>query len=145
MIFTVTDTGTVYFEHAAAPCHDTVQDDGRNLRFARSLRLRRAAVQDEMEACQRLADALFAEFTELAETDKALRAALTRLELHLQVSGAYYICDEQISLVLDRIAEVGADIRRFCEYLGVEGIAKIPAHEFDDALAALEAKRRRAA
>jgi hypothetical protein len=74
-----------------------------------------------------------------------LRAALTRLELHLQVSGAYYICDEQISLVLDRIAEVGADIRRFCEYLGVEGIAKIPAHEFDDALAALEAKRRRAA
>jgi hypothetical protein len=74
-----------------------------------------------------------------------LRCAQLQVELRLQRSGAYFLSLEQQNVVLDRIAEVRADIRRFCKYMGVEGIAKIPAHTFDDALAALEAKRRRAA
>jgi hypothetical protein len=54
------------------------------------------------------------------------------IELRRQRAGAYFLSDEQQKIVLDRIAEVGADIRRFCAYLRVEAVAKIPAHEFDD-------------
>jgi hypothetical protein len=96
----------------------------------------------QQEECYRLADAYLDEFEELAEADKALRSALMKVELRLQRARAYFLSDEQQSVVLDLIAEVGADIRRFCEYMGVKGIEKIPAHEFEDAVSALEAKRR---
>jgi hypothetical protein len=124
----------------------------RDKRVAQAIRLRRKAIRDEMEACVRqqeeayhLADVLLNKFLELAETDKPLRGALARVELRLQRAGAYFLSDEQARAILDRIADVGADTRRFCAYLGVEAVAKIPAHEFGDALAALEAKRRRVA
>ena len=74
-----------------------------------------------------------------------LRSALARLELRLQRAGLYFVSDEQTSIILNEIAEVGADPKRFCAFMGVDGVAGIPAHEFDNALAALNAKRRRAA
>ena len=130
----------------------TPAERDRDLRIARALRLRCADIHDEMESAHRqreeayrIADAFLDEFDELAESGKALRSALMQVELRLQRDGSYYLSDEQTTVVLNRIAEVGADTRRFCAYLGVEAVAKIPAHKFDDALAALEAKRQRAA
>jgi len=99
----------------------------------------------QREVAYRLADACLQVFDELAESDRALRSSQMQVELRLQQTGAFFLCDEQLSVILDRIAEVGADVRRFCEYLGVDGVAKIPAHEVEYALAALEAKRRRPA
>ena len=96
----------------------------------------------QQEECYRHADAYLDEFEELAEADKALRSPLMEIELRLHQDGAYFLSEEQQSAVLDQITEVGADIRRLCEFMGVEGIAKIPAHQFEDALTALEAKRR---
>jgi|SRR5262245_369549 len=120
----------------------------RDLRIARALRLRRDNIREEMASCLHrqeerflLVDADLIEFDELAESDKAVRAALMQVELRLQQAGAYFLSDEQQVVVLDRIADVGADTRRFCKYLGVEAVAKIPAHEFDYALAQLERKR----
>jgi hypothetical protein len=124
----------------------------RDLRIARALRLRRADIRDEMasalrqrEDAYRLADALLDEFDDLATRDKGLRAGLAQVELRLQRAGAYFVTDEQVTIILNEIGEVGADTRRFCKYLGVEAIAKIPAHEFQHALAALDAKKRRRA
>jgi len=124
----------------------------RDLRIVRALRLRRDHIRDEMESCLRqreeayqFADALLDEFDHLAATDKRLRTSLMQIELRLQRSGAYFISDAQVTVLLNEIADVGADIKRFCEYMDVAGIAKIPAHEFDEALAALAAKRRRRA
>lgn len=37
--------------------------------------------------------------------------------------------------------EVGADLQRFCQYLKIDSIPELPADQFADALAALEAKR----
>jgi len=140
-----TDTG-----RTSSPDSGIALFGARDKRIANAIRLRRAAIRVEMEACLRgreeaynLAEALLDEFDELAETDKALRSALMQLELRLQRSGKYFLSDEQINIVLNRIAEVGADTRRFCDYLGVEAIAKVPAHQFDDAIAQLERKRAR--
>jgi hypothetical protein len=103
-----------------------------------------------MESClrqrdeaYRLADAFLDEFDELHARDRALRTALMQVELRLQRAGAFFISGAQAEIILHEIADAGADIRRFCEYMGVEGIAKIPAHEFQHALAALDAKKRR--
>jgi len=125
---------------------------GRDLRIARALRSRRDAIHDEMETllCQRdeayrLADAFLDEFDDLAARDRALRTALLQVELRLQRAGAFFISGAQVEIILNEIADVGADIRRFCAYMSVEAIAKIPAHEFQHALAALDAKKRRRA
>jgi len=124
----------------------------RDRRVACALRLRRDVIHQEMESCLRqreqaytLADALLDEFDELAAVDKRLGSDLMQVELRLQRCAAYFISDEQATTILDEIAAVGADTRRFCEYLGVEAVAKIPAHRFREALAALEAKRDRRA
>jgi hypothetical protein len=121
----------------------------RERRFADAIRFRRAAIRVEMQACLRgqeeaynlaealldLAEALLDEFDQLADSDRTLRSALMQLELRLQRSGKYFLSDEQIDIVLALIAEVGADTRRFCNFLGVEAIAKVPAHRFEDAMA----------
>jgi hypothetical protein len=142
-----TDTG-----RTSAPDVGIPLLDARDKRIANAIRLRRAAIRAEMEACLRgreeahnRAEAHLDKFDELAETDNALRAALAEVELRLQQAGVYFLSQEQLSVMLDRIAEVGADTRRFCMYLGVDAVAKIPAHEFDASLAALELKRRGAA
>jgi hypothetical protein len=121
-------------------------------RIANALRLRLEANYDEMEekilVCEgafALVDDVLVELHEKTQTAQMLQDALTRLEFHLQRSGAYYISDELAQVIRASITEVGADKPRFCVYLGVENINKIPVHRFDEALAALEAKRRRAA
>lgn len=52
------------------------------------------------------------------------------------------ITDEQAAFIRDKIDEVGADIERFCGFMNVDGIAQIPAKQYDAALVALDAKRR---
>jgi hypothetical protein len=134
------------------PITATGRNVERDLRVARALRTRRAVIREEMQSCLRqraaayaLADAFLDEFDELAAKDKEFRRALMQIEQRLQRVGAYFLSEEQTSRILSEIAEVGADTRRFCAYLGVPAIAQIPAHEFDSALAALDRKRRRAA
>lgn len=51
---------------------------------------------------------------------------------------------EQCCLLDDMIAEVGADKAKFLRYLKVRVLEELPAQGFKDALAALEAKRKRA-
>jgi ERCC4-related helicase len=121
----------------------------RDQRVANAIRLRRIAIRAEMERCVRqwedaygLADVLLEKFDELDEINNALRAALEDMELRLLRSWAYFLSEAQPNVILDRIAEVGADTRRFCAQLGAEALARIAAHEFHCAPAALEAKRR---
>jgi hypothetical protein len=122
MIRTVSDPSI-----AAAPNHGSqtvAPDDGRNVRIANALRLRLEANYDEMEekisVCEgafALVDDVLFELHEKAQTAEMLQDALTRLEFHLQRSGAYYISDEQAQVIRARITEVGADKPRFCAYL----------------------------
>jgi hypothetical protein len=53
-----------------------------------------------------------------------------------------FITDEEQAIIRNRIDGMGADIARFCQYLGVDGIAKIPATDFKRAMSALDAKAR---
>jgi hypothetical protein len=73
----------------------------REKRFANAIRLRRAAIRIEMEACLHgreeaysVAEAFLDEFDELAEIDKLLRAALSQVELRLQRTGAFFLSDK---------------------------------------------------
>ena len=54
------------------------------------------------------------------------------------------ISEEQVVELRKLIAEVGADIIKFCKYMKVDGLAMIQAKHFNAAVAALEAKRKRA-
>jgi small-conductance mechanosensitive channel len=124
----------------------------RSARIACALRARLAEIGDEMdsalrqrEQAYRLGDAFLDEFDDLAESAERLRAELHRLELRLQQMGAYFISEAQAEAILNEIAEAGVDLPRFCDSLGVDGIARIPAHRLGEALAALDANRRRAA
>jgi hypothetical protein len=54
------------------------------------------------------------------------------------------ISEEQLGELQSLIAEVAADIQKFCRYMKVETLADIPATKFADAKAALEAKRQAA-
>mgnify|MGYP002040969543 CR=1 FL=1 len=53
------------------------------------------------------------------------------------------INQEQHERLRTLIDEVGADTRRFCAYLRVDGLSSLPASRFDEAVRALEAKRGR--
>lgn len=53
------------------------------------------------------------------------------------------ISDEQVQAILKMIEETGADIRKFCAYLKVDGIAQIPAAQYKAAVAALNKKRKK--
>ena len=52
------------------------------------------------------------------------------------------ITEAQVEALVKLAKEVGADIRKFCEYLKVDSLAAIPATRFGAAKAALEAKRK---
>ena len=54
------------------------------------------------------------------------------------------VSEDQRDRILDLIAEVGADPEKVCAYLKVDAIANLPASQFDRAIKALEAKRRKA-
>jgi hypothetical protein len=53
------------------------------------------------------------------------------------------ISQEQVEKIQLLIVEVGANIKRFCEYMKVEAIPDIPASQFKRATEALEAKRQK--
>lgn len=56
---------------------------------------------------------------------------------------AEFITDDQVTVLMDLAAEVGADRKKFLEYMGVEKLADIPAKSFLKAKTALESKRTR--
>ena len=51
-----------------------------------------------------------------------------------------FITEAQVETLQHRIVEVGADIPRFCKYMGVANLSEIPATKFEHAKAALDAK-----
>lgn len=53
------------------------------------------------------------------------------------------VTDEQFNVLVKLKDEVGADVARFCAFLGVETLRDIPAARYEEAKAALEAKRGR--
>ena len=53
-----------------------------------------------------------------------------------------FISEDQANSIRDLIDEAGVDIKRFCAYFKVDGIAKIPAKEYNRAVAAINSKRR---
>lgn len=92
----------------------------------------------------------------IASTTTYLQRYTLKLALGLSVSHdddgkaagsqeAGTISAEQRDKLLALITEVDADIVKVCAYLKVEGIAELPASQFDRAVAALEAKRRKSA
>lgn len=53
------------------------------------------------------------------------------------------ITDAQYNTIMDLITATQSDTERFCRYMGVEGVAKIPASKYQRAVEALNAKRRK--
>ncbi len=51
------------------------------------------------------------------------------------------VSTEQRDAILALIAEVGADVARFCAYFKIEGVADLPAAQYDRAIKSLEKKR----
>jgi hypothetical protein len=94
----ITESGLVPFP-SSGPSSDNsliAAVDRRDKCVANAIRLRRAAIHDEMQSrwrqredCYRRADVLLDEFDELAETDTVLHSALTRVELRRQQSGTF--------------------------------------------------------
>ena len=56
-----------------------------------------------------------------------------------------YVSDAQIKELCDLVAEVGADRARLLEHLKIDGLAEIPAKDFDFVRALIEKKRKAAA
>jgi hypothetical protein len=81
------------------------------------------------------------EFDRIAKHRAAISPNIEKMRRKLIRAGRYYISDEQVNCLLALIGEVRADTRRFCDFMEVDALPRIPAHEFDDAVAALEAKR----
>ena len=55
------------------------------------------------------------------------------------------VTEEEASFLGELVHEVGADLPAFLRHMGVPSLADVPADRYDQAVAALEAKRRRAA
>ncbi len=55
------------------------------------------------------------------------------------------LTDDQITVIEDLIKEVGADKNAFLKYMNVQFVSAIPANQFEQAKAALEKKRKKAA
>lgn len=51
------------------------------------------------------------------------------------------ISDQQVTTILELINTVGADTRKFCSYFKVDGVAMLPANQFDRAVKSLNAKK----
>lgn len=59
-------------------------------------------------------------------------------------AGMDFVSEKQIEKIRSLIVEVAADIPRFCRYMKVQRIEEIPSAQFDDAIKALEAKKKTA-
>lgn len=55
-----------------------------------------------------------------------------------------YITDKQLSSIVDMINSKEADEKKFCQFMGVESLDKIPASDFNKAMAALKSKKKEA-
>ena len=53
-----------------------------------------------------------------------------------------FVTEEQLHKLQDKANAVGADLQRFCNYFGVDSLKTVPADKFDDAMKALDAKKR---
>lgn len=51
---------------------------------------------------------------------------------------------EQFTHLNDKLEEVGADKKKFCEHFGIEGVAKLPQKQFDTAMKMLDQKATKA-
>lgn len=52
------------------------------------------------------------------------------------------ITEEQIDKLIAMVNEVGADMGKFCTYLGIDGLPELPASRYDEAVKALMAKQK---
>jgi len=60
------------------------------------------------------------------------------------VNAGEKVSDEQLTKIIALADEVGADKIRFCKHLKVSGLAELSASRFQEAMDALEAKRKKA-
>lgn len=60
-----------------------------------------------------------------------------------QAGGTATVSPEQLNNIDYKIEQTGADLARFCEYMGVDKIENIPAKQYDKAIAALNAKAKK--
>jgi hypothetical protein len=58
---------------------------------------------------------------------------------------AAFVTDDQVATLQALAEEVGADVPKFCNYLKVKTLSGIPASRYNEAVSAMEAKRRIAA
>ena len=58
-------------------------------------------------------------------------------------SSTKFITDAQLSQLRDLVNDKEADEKKFCEYLGVETLEKLPAAQFQKAVAAINAKKKK--
>lgn len=123
-----------------------------DVRRAATLRTYRERTQLEMQEMvrkrnhyYRMADLCEEKFDVLAGYDRKVAAVLHKIALRLQRNGAYFVSEEQVAALKTTMAEVKANEGKFCHWWGVDSIHEIAAHEFDDAIAALETKRTKAA
>jgi hypothetical protein len=98
----------------------------------------------QREECYALADAYLADAVASARYALRIRRMQDRLRTRLVAAGRYYCTCVQVDRLLTALAEVGADIERYCAYMGVASIAEMPAHLYCDAMAAIESRRGRA-
>lgn len=54
------------------------------------------------------------------------------------------VTDAQLHKLQDKANAVGADLARFCAYFGIASLKEVPADKFDAAMAALDAKAKKA-
>jgi hypothetical protein len=58
-------------------------------------------------------------------------------------AGVEYISEKQLSSIIDMINDREADEKKFCEFMGVESVERIPATDFNKAMAALKSKKKK--
>lgn len=54
-----------------------------------------------------------------------------------------FISEKQLSQLLDMIADKEVDEKKFCDYLGVESLSKLQSADFNKAVAAINAKKKK--
>jgi hypothetical protein len=78
---------------------------------------------------------------EIVEHD-ALDATQGRVEPEKKATG--HVTEAQLHKLQDKANAVGADLARFCAYFGIASLKEVPADKFDAAMAALDAKAKKA-
>lgn len=57
-------------------------------------------------------------------------------------SGSGSITDEQCQAILEKLGDIEGSTEQFCQFFGIEGVAKLPAKKFDLAIQIIDAKKR---